>query len=175
MNFKKALKIFLQIIAGIIATLAVVWLGLFVFLSKPWIVNIAENRVTGKLETIRAVWGRDCGEDFLEEERTGLKLSLAVPAGGKTPDQTNAVVPDNEFIITGYRYKLVQKNLLSGEIRQLPSARFDVVAWHVVTPYQAYVDDPDVLIKEVNTPLGWHSRVPDPVFIAYRQTNTGKC
>lgn len=175
MNYKKILKKSLRIIAYLMAVLAIVWLGLFIYLSRPWIVNIEESRTTGKLETIRATWGRDCGEDFLAEENSGLKLTLVVPDGGKTPGQTRAAVPDNEFIITGYRYKRVQKNLLSGEVRQLPARRFDVIAWHVVTPYKAYVDDPDVLIKEVSTPLGWHSEVPDPAFISSRPSPAGKC
>jgi len=162
MNNRKIVKNILRTVGYTIAVLAVVWIGFFVYFSKPYIIEIDEVRTTGKIETIRAYWGRACGEDFLSEEDSGIKLALVVPKGGITPGDSNAAIPDNLFIITGYRYKRILKNLLNGEVKEIPSQRFDVVKWHVVPPYEAYVDDDNEFIKKVNTPLGWKSQELEP-------------
>lgn len=175
LSYRKILQNILRIVTYTIAGLAAAWIGFFVYLSKPYIIEIDEVRTTGKLETVRAYWGRACGEDFLSEGRPGTKLILTVPEGGITPRETNAVVPGNLFIITGYRYKRVQKNLLNGEVKEIPSQRFDVVKWHVVPPYEAYVDDKDVLIKKVNTPLGWKSHELEPNFTFYNRSESVGC
>lgn len=175
MNYRKIVKYTLRTVLVTAALLVVTWIGLFVYISKPYIIEIEQVRTSGRVETIRAYWGRACGEEFLSDKDSGVKLTLTVPEGGKTPSDTHAAVPDNLFIITGYRYKSVQKNFLTGEIKELPSPRVDVIKWHVVPPYRVYVNDGDALIKEINTPLGWQSQELEPRFTFYHRPEPGEC
>lgn len=168
---KRVHRIAAYLSLAVIATLS----ALSIYLSRPWIIEIAELRSTGELETIHAYWGRACGEDFLSEEATLLHLDIYVPQGGMTPAESGATVPDNLFVITGYRYKRIEKNYLTGKVREYPSGRVDAIEWHVVPPYQAYVDDPDVLIEEMSTPLGWMSLEAAPEFSHNQRNNSHEC
>lgn len=150
-------------------------LGFFIYFAKPYIIEINEVRTTGKLETVHASWGRACGEEFLSEGYEGTKLRLVVPEGGITPEDTNAIVSDNEFVITGYRYKKIHKNFLTGEIIEKRSQRFDIIKWHAVTPYEVYVKNKDVLTEKTNKPLGWQSPESEPKFASYSGRKSGGC
>ena len=66
------MKKVLRIIAYTIVSFSTVLIGLFVYFSKPYIIEIDVVRTTGKLETIRASWGRACEKDFLAEEGSGF-------------------------------------------------------------------------------------------------------
>lgn len=174
-KYRKILTNILRITSYLVAILVMIWSGLFIYFTEPYIIELEEVRTTGKQETIQAYWGRTCGEDFISEGQPGTRLTLVVPENGITPADTHAVVPDNVFIITGYRYKSIQKNILNGDIKEIPSPRVDVISWYAVAPYSIYVDDKDVLIKQSTAPLGWQSTEPSPEFTYIKQAETGGC
>lgn len=151
-------------------------IGGFVYVFEPYVVEVAEIRTTGRLETIYASFGLACGEEFISEDGSQDhegRLHLVVPEGGKAIEQSDAAVPNNGFVITGYRYKTVRKNILNGRLEEVPSRRIDVVSWHVVSPYQ--VRDGDGGIREVTEPLGWRNEDSHPKFSFSMQPVHGNC
>jgi hypothetical protein len=172
---EKMLKKLFRIVKYMFVTLTVIVIGGLVYLYEPHIL-ISEVRTTGALETIHASWGMACGEEFISEiesEHTIVRLKLATPEGGEPLEQSVAAVKDNEFVITGYRYTTVRRNIFSGQIEKIAGPRFDVVSWHVVTPYR--VHDGNVDTKEVSTPLGWSSNGLNQKFSVSRELAKGNC
>ena len=55
---------------GVLFVLAV---GYLLYLAEPHVV-VSEVRTTGNLETIRGLYGRACGEDFISELREDQDL-----------------------------------------------------------------------------------------------------
>ena len=156
-------------------TLTAIVIGGLVYLYEPHIV-VSEVRTTGALETIQASWGMACGEEFISEIENGHavgKLKLATPEGGEPLEQSIAAVQNNEFVITGYRYTTVRRNVFSEQIEKIAGPRFDVVSWHVVTPYR--VHDGNVDTKEVSTPLGWSSNGLNTKFSVPQGLAKGNC
>ncbi len=157
---RKLLKVFAYSMAFLIAC----FLGLVAYFEEPWVIK-TEVMATGKRETIRGLYGLACGEEFIEEFGAGEtslgRLVLVVPEGGISPETTAAAVHGNLFVLTGYRYKTRRRNLFTGKIEETRSPRFDLVAWHVVRPYQVYKNGDYV---QVNAPLGWTSQNPEALF-----------
>jgi hypothetical protein len=167
-------KLFL-IVKYLFVTLAVIVIGGLVYLNEPHI-RVSEVRTTGALETIHVSWGMACGEEFISEienENTIGRLQLVTPEGGEPLEQSVAAVQNNEFVITGYRYTTVRRNIFSNQIKKIAGPRFDVVGWHVVTPYR--VHDGNVDTKEVNTPLGWSSKGLNQKFSLFQGLAKGNC
>lgn len=173
-GFRMIWKI-VRVISCSLLVMSVFLIGGILYFSKPWI-SVSEVRATDNLETILALYGRACEEDFLSEfkndESLG-RLTLVLPEGGVGPEDTEAVVPDNVFEITGYRYKKVRRNLLSGEIEEVPSRRFDVIEWRAIVSYS--ITDKHANISQVDTPLRWRSPDPEPVFIFNEQEDSDGC
>lgn len=164
-----------SIVRRVAAALIVSMIGGLVYLAEPY-VAVSEVRTTGNLETVRGIYGRACGEDFIsgyEGDRSLGRLALVVQEGGIGPEETDAVVPDNVFEITGYRYKQVRRNLFTGKLEETPSPRFDVVKWHAIPPYR--VSDKQANIRQANTPLGWSSTDSAPKFLSSLPSRRGGC
>lgn len=167
-------KLFL-IVKYLFVSLATIVIGGLVYLYEPHIV-VSEVRTTGAVETIHASWGMACGEEFISEienENSLGRLQLVTPEGGEPLEQSVAAVQNNEFVITGYRYTTVRRNIFSNRINQIAGPRFDVVSWHVVTPYR--VHDGSVDTKEVSTPLGWSSKGSNQKFSIFQGLAKGNC
>jgi len=64
-----------------------------------------------------------------------------------------AAYPTNQFELTGYRYMRRHTNVLTGEVTQTQSLRFDVISWQVMLPYRRLNSSNEVIISY--EALGW--------------------
>lgn len=151
-----------------LAALAVIC-GVFVlYLIEPHIA-VSEVRITDRVETIRGEYGIACEATYMfgykGDEDLG-KLKLVLPDGGIDPESTEAAVPGNSFELTGYRYKAIRRNRITRHVDQVSSGRFDLVEWHVITPYNIYSFDEQGNYAQSSTPLGWEGRDDQLTFAA---------
>lgn len=58
-----------------------------------------------------------------------------------SPDYGELAFAGNVFALTGYRYQGFKTSRLTGDIQEVPSTRFDVLAWRVEPPYWALYRD----------------------------------
>ena len=132
------------------------------FLMNPPYINTEYRRSSVEPITIQAQWvAWSCGyEGRITEilDSTGKlaigPLNIRVPKGGENPELSDAASSLNNFVLTGYKYKLRHSNIISGEIIEEDSLRFDVIAWHVLIPYNK-INIKGELIS-IPTPLMWH-------------------
>lgn len=132
--------------------------GAYVYFAEPYLV-FEERRVSDQPETFEVTYksgtcpkpvGEPCVVskfDAVTARSTKIvdgvphttvehsSLILALPLAIPCPEDTGLAVDGNEFLVTGYPYESVEKNILTGSRRDLWKLRIDVVAWEVVGPY----------------------------------------
>ena len=145
-----------------VASIFVVFLGLFIYFEKPYIVTIDEFRTTGLLETVRITYGHACGEEFFSNGEN--KYTLAIPEGGKHPFEIPGLYFGSSFNIVGYSYTIERKNYLTSEVTKIRSEKFDTVEWSTIIPYNIYDSSSDNLRKEVIAPVIWKNQDLNPKF-----------
>lgn len=74
-----------------------------------------------------------------KEQLTHEPVFIALPLNMLSPEESVFAYSDNVFILKGYEYVWVEKNLFTGNRRQFPAARFDVIRWQLVPPYQKWI------------------------------------
>ena len=141
--------------------------GIIVFLFKPY-ETLEEERTTNKLKTINTVYVNYTGDPLcakLYQHKDGdiskitTPIFLAIPEGMPSPDDGSTAYSNNVFNITGYEYKFVKRNLLTGNAEYSDSNRFDVISWKIVPPYKVWSNKTDkdgILLTEVkNQPIAY--------------------
>lgn len=139
----------------IFITFSAVLLGLailfYVFVMQPYIV-LEEVRVSDKPETVAAVYVNITGEPYCTKlyrvaSNKGKKtadmnkpLFPALPVDIPAPDDDSHAYHDNVFILIGFSYKIVVKNLITGDEKARRSPRFDVTAWKLAPPYTKWTN-----------------------------------
>lgn len=147
MTRRKAFKIFRILLVSLLGLVLVSAAGLYVYFFEPYLAY-SEQRASSAPETIRARYmAYACGEFHPqlyelfgvgegEVRASEAPTTLALPAGLPSPDRGGLSFAGNVFELTGYRYRRHERNRLTGASREVPSTRFDVVAWRVETPYR---------------------------------------
>ncbi len=161
----------------ILSSIAIfIFSGAYIVIYKPFL-NYEQIRVSSQPEKITTNYiTYACGDNYprlyeiikkevVENDKTEDKpILLALPNGIPSPEDTELAVSGNVFEISGYRYKLRNENLLTGENFDLSSSRVDVVGWRVQTPYKVWSQK----IGSNNEPLLETRYSP----VEYKTTNT---
>ena len=167
------LKTTLKILMWMAASIFVVFLGLFIYLTKPYIVTIDEFRTTGLLETVRISYGHACGEEFFSNGEN--KYILSIPEDGKHPLEIPGLYFGSSFNIVGYSYTIERKNYLTGEVTKIRSQRIDTVEWSAIIPYNIYDPSSDNLYKEAISPIEWKNQDLNPKFAVTTKVEAVGC
>ena len=123
--------------------------GLYFHVAKPYI-NRHEWRASEQPTTIEVVYvNMACGEhsprlyeaiaqnDGSQDWNRSPTL-LALPKGIPSPEESEFAVGGNVFVLTGYRYRRRETNILTGATKEYIAPRFDAVAWEIRTPYNVW-------------------------------------
>lgn len=139
---RKAFKIFSILLVSLFGLLVTAAACLYVYFFEPYMAYI-EQRASSMAETVRVRYmAYACGEfhpqlyELLSVGESETPTTLALPAGLPSPDRGELAFAGNVFELTGYRYRGRRRNRLTGGSWEVPSTRFDVVAWRVETPYR---------------------------------------
>lgn len=123
--------------------------GIFVYVAKPHIKR-HEWRASARPTTIQVMYvAMACGEysprlyEVVAQNDNSQRWSrsptiLALPKGMPSPEDTEFAVSGNVFVLTGFRYRGKERNVLTGETKDYRAARFDVTAWEIRTPYNVW-------------------------------------
>lgn len=123
--------------------------GLYVYVAKPYI-NRHEWRASAQPTTIEVVYvAMACGEhsprlyeavaqNDSSQDWSRSPTLLALPKGIPSPEDSEFAVGGNVFVLTGYRYRRKETNILTGTTQEYIAARFDAVAWEIRTPYNVW-------------------------------------
>lgn len=136
--------------------------ALVIYLSEP-LVKVTEMRAASIPQTVGVTWIINCGTTYYIGENE-KRYDPQVPNGGLEPVVKPVMYSGTEFVMTGYPYKEIHKNRLTGYEYEIRSERFDVIEWHIVPPYIALQGED---YKETRQPLGWKSENTDPPFISH--------
>lgn len=127
------------------------------YATKPWIL-VTEVRASAHAEELRVSTAVGCEKEFFTEadsSDSSEHLVLCFPKGGVSPWDTKAGLPYNEFVVKGYRYKKIARDLFSGSTEERASRRIDVVQWNAVVPYQVISPDENNYSQPDWKPIGW--------------------
>ena len=128
--------------------------GLYVYVAKPYVAR-HEWRESAQPTTIEVMYvAMACGEHSprLYELVAGADGAgqwshtptlLALPDGMASPEDTQYAVGGNVFVLTGYRYRRRDRNILTGAVKTYRAPRFDVVSWQVRAPYEIWTASGD--------------------------------
>jgi len=120
------------------------------YLSEPYI-EVTEVRSTSVPQTVEVTWYLNCERDYYDDENKN-HYDPVVPIGGVMPGVRPVMSSGTRFVLVGYPYKALRKNIFTGSVNEQRSERFDVVEWRVVTPYTLWDGEKDI---EINKPLEW--------------------
>jgi hypothetical protein len=156
----------------IISCVTIAAAGAYIYLVKPY-EEVTIARAANAPQKIQVIWYRECGESFYQASND-LVYEITVPKSGKTPEDFIDLVPGNSFLITGYPYKELHKNIFTHNITEQHSKHFDTIEWQAITPYMVYTKDNEQI--KSNASLAWKSDSQNPIFIAHTEQNSkGGC
>jgi hypothetical protein len=148
---------------GFLAVIVVALLALLIFARKPYL-EIEEVRASTQPQTLQVTSAMGCEESYYVAA-DGRRYIPYVPDGGKELEQDFQVfITGNNFVLTGYPYKTVLRNVFTGAVVEERSERFDVLAWSIIVPYKTQGENGEDL--EGSKPLNWKSIDPAPTFAA---------
>lgn len=125
--------------------------GIYLYIFQPYI-TFSEVRISNTPVEIKVVYVNVTGDPLcaklyslgsIKDNKpvaTKEVFYLAMPDGIPSPEDGDLAVSDNMFLIKGYRYRLIEKNNLTGDSTKSPSHRFDVISWKVMLPYERWKD-----------------------------------
>jgi len=134
-----------------ILILVLILAGVFIFLFKPY-ETLKEERSTNEIKIIHAVFINYTGDDSCAKlyrynnndvSKITSPVFPALPEGMPAPDDGRTAYANNSFKLTGYDYKFVKRNMLTGTVESSESNRFDVISWEIVQPYKVWTDKTD--------------------------------
>lgn len=141
---------FLKKIAILIVLVSIVG---SIYLFQPHI-EFKEVRISTKPVEIEAIYVNLTGEPLCAKlyvvNHMGNKpaaskepLFLAMPKDIPSPNDGYLAHSENRFILKGYLYQFVKTNKLTNSLEEIPSHRFDVVSWKVISPYHKWRPETD--------------------------------
>jgi len=149
------------VVGALVSLTATAILCLYVYLQKPHIA-VTEVRAALEPQTVRVMWSLRCEEEYFEDA-LGQRYLPNIPVGGKEPYVGGVPKSGTGFVFLGYPYTQVLRNRITGHVEKRRSEHFDVIEWHVVTPY--FISDGANEI-ESDEPVGWKSEVAAARFVA---------
>lgn len=162
MTLRKLVRITLFTLGTFFGIVAIAVLSVVIYFSEPHI-EVTEIRTTSEPQTVKVRWYLSCEEEFFVDDKNKKFYDPQVPAGGVYPGVGPVMSSDIKFVLVGYPYKERRRNIFTGTVSEQRSERFDVIEWHVVTPYPTLVGDEFV---ESNKPLGWKSNKSDAKYFS---------
>ena len=118
-------------------------LCVYIYLAEPHL-RVSEIKSTTTPETLELEWNVRCETSYYQTA-AGLKYQPIVPVGGKEvgegeqPKDFSAIVSGNRFVVVGYPYQSIHRNIFTGNTTKRHSERFDVIeandgpsAWNLV-------------------------------------------
>lgn len=143
-----------------------------IYLSEPYI-EVTEMRSTSVPQTVEVTWYISCERGYYYDDENKKHYDPMVPTGGVMPGVSPVMSSDTRFVLVGYPYKALRRNIFTGSVNEQRSERFDVVEWHVVTPYPLWDGEKYI---ESNKPLDWKSDKSDMKYFAQvDQRRKGGC
>ena len=158
---RRVLRGVLLVVGGLLALFAIAILCLFVYIQKPHI-EVTEVRATPSPQTVQVMWSLRCEDEYFEDAH-GQRYFPNVPVGGRDPYIGPVPTSGTSFVLIGYPYTALNRNRFTGKVEKQRSERFDVIEWHVVTPYFIWDGENEV---ESNEPVGWKSEEATARFVA---------
>lgn len=171
-SLRRLVRITLLTLGTLFGGVVVAMLFAVIYFSKPYI-DVTEVRSMSLPQTVKVTWYISCGDDYYEDENE-KHYDPRVPVGGVLPGVDSTVMSSGtRFVLVGYPYKELHRNMFTGSVNEQRSERFDVIEWHIVTPYLIWDGEKDI---ESNRPLGWKSDNSDARFFAqFDRRRKGGC
>jgi len=160
-TLRRLVRITLLSLGTLFGVVVIAVLFVAIYLSEPFI-EVSEMRSASVPQAVKVTWYINCGEDYYEDENE-KHYDPQVPNGGVYPVVGPIMSSGTQFVLVGYPYKALRRNIFTGSVNEQRSERFDVVEWHVVTPYIIWDGESDI---ESNKPLEWKSDKSDAQFFA---------
>ncbi|HEY6095728.1 MAG TPA: hypothetical protein VIU93_12325 [Gallionellaceae bacterium] len=160
-RLRQIVRITLVTLGAIFGVVVIVVLFAAIYFGEPYI-QVTEVRSTAEPRTIKVRWYVSCEEEYYVDESEKL-YDPQVPIGGKYPGVAPVMFPDTEFVLVGYPYKELRMNVFTRSVNEQRSKRFDVIAWHVVTPYRTLEGEEDI---ESYKPIEWKSDKTSPQYFS---------
>lgn len=158
----------LGILFGIVINVV---LFVVIYFGKPYIA-VTEIRSSSEPKTVKVRWYLSCEEEYYEDENEKF-YDPQVPVGGVSPGVLPVRSSNTEFVLVGYPYRELHKNIFTGSVNEERSERFDVIEWHVVTPYTTLEGEEYI---ESNKPLEWTSgKTEVQFFTQFYRSRKGGC
>jgi hypothetical protein len=151
----------LLVVGGLVCLITIATLCLFVYVQRPHI-EVTEVRATPGLQTVQVTWSLQCEDEHFEDDHN-QRYSPNIPVGGKEPYIGPVPKSGTSFVLVGYPYMALNRNRFTGKVEKQRSERFDVIEWHVVTPYFIWDGTREV---ESNEPVGWKIEEATAQFVA---------
>jgi hypothetical protein len=170
-TLRRIVRITLLSFGILLGVVVIAVMFLVIYLSEPYI-EVTEMRSMSVPQTVEVTWYLSCGRDYYDDENK-KHYDPIVPTGGVAPGVGPVMSSGTRFVLVGYPYMALHRNIFTGSVKEQRSERFDVVEWHVVTPYHIWDAEKDI---ESNKPLGWKSDKSDTQFFAQvDQRRKGGC
>jgi len=150
--------------------------GFYIYLFEPYI-EVSEKRVSTEYIVVDAVYINVTGDASCAKlykisnkksnstKETKEPLFLALPAKMLSPEDGVWSYANNSFRLKGFEYYWIEKNILTNKLKQSPNARFDVISWELVTPYNKWlnigIEGGTTEFKESSEPISYKMKNDD--------------
>ncbi len=145
----------LRILAFLFMLLLLILTGGYVALVKPYLTRELLRTSDRPQELLVEYVAETCDpyaprlfelakkEGTAEPSRAEKGVTLALPSDLSSPEDTDWAFPGNRFVLTGYRYRQVIRNRITGQTEARPASRIDLVAWRSLIPAKRWEKSPD--------------------------------
>jgi hypothetical protein len=162
MNIRAVVRWVLLGFGGLVAFCGLALVGLYIYITEPYL-SVTEVRLTSTPKTVKLQYIVAC-EGAFYELGTNVIFDPQLPDGApELPSEAFLVA--NTFVFTGYPYKALIRNIVTGRVTESHSRRFDTVEWHLITPYVVWDSEKDEEVTK-DAPLGWRASSAQPAFVA---------
>ena len=158
---RPVLRRVLLVIGGLASLFAIAILCRFAYAQKLHI-EVIEVRATSEPQAVLVTWFLRCEDEYFEDDHNYRYLPN-IPLGGKEPSIGRVAKSGTRFLLIGYPYTELNRNRFTGKVEEQRSERFDVIEWHVVTPYFIWDGANE---RESNEPVGWKGEEATAQFVA---------
>jgi hypothetical protein len=172
MNTLRRIVHFTLVALGAIFGVAVIAvLFVVIYFGEPYI-QVTEVRSTNEQKTVKVRWYVSCEEEYYVDENEKF-YDPQVPVGGVPPGVGPVMFSDTEFVLVGYPYKEIRRNIFTSSVNEQRSTRFDVIEWYVVIPYRTLEGEEYI---ESYKPIEWKSDKTSPqLFSELDRSRKGGC
>jgi len=170
-TLRRIVRITLVTLGAIFGVAVTIVIFVVIYFGKPYI-QVTEVRSTTEPKMVKVRWYVSCEEEYYVDENEQF-YDPQVPVGGAPPGVGPVMFPDTEFVLVGYPYKEIHRNIFTNSVNVQRSERFDVTEWHVVTPYRTFEGEEEI---ESYKPKEWKSdKTSSRYFSELDRSHKGGC